>query len=352
MIDTLQLMLTDYDAGNAELELQPATVNTKTGELTGHFPLYVSNGSHVCGRKAFNNTGPCRVAIKAVPNAQTGGTQPMCTVALEVPKATGGSNYHPTDKQGTEDALRRIQQHLTEIGLKTNVMTAQPARVDMFNNVIADEPYSCYAPVLRLLSGSRMEQRGYENGFLWENGRQQVCAYDKLQKMVRDKLSIDGLPRNTIRFEMRLLNSSKVRDTLSVKSARELLDHYDELARAYHQTMKKQLFAHSVRDVDAMFASDMKAEMAWFQENAGRNWLDEWVKSCGWQFITQHTNMETVLGVVAELEPDRPKLSRIRKKMNKTRFDTEAMRCIGPSRRTTGQLYEEMREKVLSHKAA
>jgi hypothetical protein len=348
MIDTLQLVLHDYDASDADLELQPATVNVKSGTMNGNFPLYKSGARMIEGRKAFNNDGPCRVTIKAIPSRDEIGMQPLCTVALEVPKVAGQSNYHPTDERGTEAALQRVQEHLTAIGLKANILDAQPSRVDAFRNVVALEPYSCYAPVLRLLRGSRMEQRGYENGHLWENGVQQVCAYDKIQKMIRDKLSVAGLPANTIRFEMRLLKSQKVRDTLSVTSARELLEKYEALVLAYERTMKKQLFSHSVRDVDAMFASDMEAEMAWFQENTGRNWLDEWVKACGWKFITQHTNMETVLDVVAQLEPDRMKLSRVRKKMDKTRFDVEALRCIGTSKRTTGQLYEEMREKVFS----
>jgi hypothetical protein len=149
-----------------------------------------------------------------------------------------------------------------------------------------------------------------------------------------------------------LLKSQKVRDTLSIISARELLEHYDDVTRVYQETMEKQLFSYAVRDVDAMFHSDMKAEMAWFQETMGRNWLDQWVKACGWKFITQHTTLETVLGVVGELESDRMKLSRVRQGMKKARFDVEALRCVGPSTRTTGQLYSEMREKVLNQKAA
>jgi hypothetical protein len=348
MIDTLQLVVEDYDASAADLELQPATINVKSGTMNGNFPLYKSGARMVEGRKAFNNEGPCRLTIKAIPARDERGMQPLCTVALEVPKVAADSNYHPTDAKGAEEALQRVQRHLSDIGFKCNLMDAQPSRLDAFRNAVMQEPYSCYAPVLHLLKGSRMEQRGYENGMLWENGVQQVCAYDKIQKMIRDKLAVAGLPSNTIRFEMRLLKSQKVRDTLSVASARELLEKYDALIEMYERTMKKQLFSYSVDAVDAMFASDMKSEMAWFQEAVGRNWLDTWIKACGWKFITQHTTLETVLQVVDELESDRNKMSRIRSKMNKTRFDLEALRCVGPSTRTTGQLYQEMQEKVFA----
>jgi hypothetical protein len=347
MIDTLQLLLHDYDASDADLELQPATVNVKTGTMNGNFPLYKSGARMVEGKRAFNNDGPCRVTIKAIPSRDERGIQPLCTVAMEVPKVAGCSNYHPTDKRGAEAALKIVQKHLSSIGLKTNVMDAQPARLDAFRNVVADEPYSCYAPVLGLLRGSRMEQRGYENGHLWENGVQQVCVYDKIQKLQRDKLPVEGLPSNSIRFEMRLLKSQKIRDTLEVNSARELLANYQGIAEAYERTMQKQLFSHSVDAVATMVASDIRAEMQWFQETHGRNWCDYWLKSIAWKFLSQHTTFQTVLDVLDELEADRMKMSRIRSKMDKTRFNAEALRCAGPSIRTTGQLYEEMREKVL-----
>jgi hypothetical protein len=173
-------------------------------------------------------------------------------------------------------------------------------------------------------------------------------VYDKIKKMQRDKLPVDGLPSNSIRFEMRLLHSQKVRDTLEVKSARELLESYDAIVQAYERTMKKQLFSYTVRDVDAMFASDMKAEVAWFQENAGRNYVAAWINSVGVKRLLEISDTETIMGVIAELEPDRPKMSRIAKMFDKSRFDVEALRCAGPSIRTTGQLYEEMREKVFT----
>ncbi len=349
MIDTLQLLLHDYDASDADLELQPATINLKTGTMNGNFPLYKSGARMVEGKRAFNNDGPCRVTIKAIQARDERGIQPLCTVSMEVPKVAGGSNYHPTDKRGAEAALAIVQKHLSDIGLKTNVMDAQPARLDAFRNVVADEPYSCYAPVLGLLRGSRMEKRGYENGHLWENGVQQVCVYDKIQKMQRDKLPVEGLPSNSIRFEMRLLKSQKVRDTLEVKTARELLESYDAIVQVYERTMKKQLFSHSVNAVEAMVASDLRAQVKWFQSTYGRNWEDYWLKACGVKYLTARATLESVLEVLDECGADKSKKSRMRSKMDKSRFDVEALRCIGPSKRTTGQLYEEMREKVFSH---
>jgi hypothetical protein len=352
MIDTLKLVLLDYDASDADLELQPATINVKTGTMNGNFPLYKSGERMIEGRRAFNNEGHIRTEIKVIPARDEQGIQPLCTLAMEIPRIAGCSNYHPTDKTGFGAVLATAQKHCSDIGLKTNIMDAQPARVDAFRNVVTDEPYSNYAPVLALLRGSRMENRGYENGHWWGNGVQQVCVYDKIQKMRRDKLPVDGLPWNSIRFEMRLLKSQKVRDMLEVKTARELLESYDGIAQAYERTMKKQLFSYTVRDVEAMVTSDIRAEVKWFQDTYGRNFEDYWLKACGLKYLTARTTLENVLAVLDELGADRSKKSRMRSKMDKSRFDVEALRCCGPSKRTTGQLYEEMREKVLNQSAA
>jgi rubrerythrin len=133
---------------------------------------------------------------------------------------------------------------------------------------------------------------------------------------------------------------------------RELLEHYDDVARVYQETMEKQLFSYSVRDVETMYASDIEAQIKYFQATAGRNYVAEWVTSRGWQDITKQSSMETVIAVIEKCEPDRKKLSRVKKSMRKSRFDSEALRSAGTSTRTTGQLYEEMREKVLNQHAA
>jgi hypothetical protein len=57
--------------------------------------------------------------------------------------------------------------------------------------------------------------------------------------------------------------------------------------------------------------------------------------------------METILGTVEKVFDCRMKKSRMKAQLTKMRYDTQAMRVLGPSKRTTGQLYQELREKVL-----
>ncbi len=347
MIDTMQLLLTEYDCKDAKLKLQPSPIDMATGAATANFPLWHNGTQMVEGAYAYHRQEHINVKLYPMPKPEGQGMGTICSIRFEVPKFAGDSNYHPTDRKGTQRAIRSAEKHLASIGIKTSLKTAQISRLDAFRNVVADEPYSCYQSVLGLLSGSRMKQRGYENGFLWENQQQQVCVYDKLRKMEHDKFSIAGLPRNSIRFEHRMLKSRKVRDALNFRSVADLLESYDSIASSYQQTMKKQLFRYEPAEVETIMASEIEAEMRWFKGKYGRESLSLYLKCYGLHSLLQKTEMETILGVVEKVYDSRLKKSRMKAELLKMRFDTQSMRVLGPSKRTTGQLYAELREKVL-----
>jgi hypothetical protein len=192
-----------------------------------------------------------------------------------------------------------------------------------------------------------MKQRGYENGFLWENKRQQVCVYDKLRKMEHDKLSIAGLPRNSIRFEHRMLESRKVRDVLSFRSVTDLLENYDTIKSTYQQTMKKQLFRYEPAEVETILASEIESDMRFFAAKENRESLSSYLKCYGLHCLLQRTTMETILCAMDNVYASRMQKSRMKSQLTKMRFEGQAMRAPGPSKRTTSQLYQELREKVL-----
>ncbi len=347
MIDTMQLLLTDYDASNAKLKLQPSPIDMATGAATASFPLWHNGSQMIEGAYAYHREEHINVKLYPMPKPGGQGMGTVCSIRFEVPKFAGDSNYHPADFKGTRRAIRSAEKHLAAIGIKTDIKTAQISRLDAFTNVVAQEPYSCYQPVLSLLSGSRMKQRGYENGFLWENQQQQVCVYDKLKKMEHDKFSIAGLPRNSIRFEHRMLKSRKVRDALNFRNVTDLLSSYDTIASTYRETMKKQLFRYEPADVEAILASEIEANMRWFKSQNERNWLSSYLRYYGLHSLLQKAEMETVLGVVEKIDDCRMRKSRMKADLTKMRFDTQSMHVLGPSKRTTSQLYQELREKVL-----
>jgi hypothetical protein len=319
----------------------------KTGAAKANFPLWHDGAKMVEGAYAYHRDEHFNVTIKPQPKPGGMGFGTACYVRFEVPKFAGGDNYHPVDHKGTKKALRDAEECLKAVGIATDLRTAQISRLDAFKNAVTAEPMSCYQGVLSLLSGRRMKQRGYENGFLWENGSQQLCAYDKLQKMRHDKLPTKGLPANSQRFEWRGLSSRKIRDALGFHNVGELLDDYNRVSEFYRETMQKHLFRYSVEDIEVLLASDIEREMLFFREHYGRDWLNSYLRVFGLHSLLQKATLETVLGVVDKVAENRMKKSRLKADLQRYRFQAESLTCFGDSKRTTGQLYEELKSKVL-----
>ncbi len=348
MIDTMQLLLSEYDASSANLEVQPSRYNTKTGEMPANFPLYHNGEEWVHGAYAFHRDEHFNVTLK--PNVYGRGSHQstFCLVRFEVPKFAGGNNFHAVDRTGTQDALKRAEKQLKDIGIQTDIETAHISRMDAFKNALVDEPYSCYVPLFGMAKASRMKKRGYENGYLLSNGQQELSFYDKIQKMVHDKLPIDGLPKNALRAELRLLSSRKVRESLGFKNVRGMFAEFDRIQTLYHDTMKQQLFKYCAADSKCMVASQLEAEWRFYQEQYDRNWLDMAFKHRGMKSFLDEIGMDTMLQVLDRLSDDKMKKSRMKAKLEETRFQSVSLDFAPNSSRSIGELYRELEHKLLA----
>jgi hypothetical protein len=348
MMDSIQVLLTDYEIKDAKMTLELASVDTETGEQKGNYALWREGDRQIEGKQAFHRDGHLNVQVRPDRNADGTGPKSFCVVRGEVPKFAGGNNFHPVDLAGTKDAFQQMEKWLRDVGIKTNIKTAKPCRMDAFVNVDADERYSCYEPVLSLLQGSRMKRRGYENGFLWENQSAEICAYDKRQHLLHKKESVIGLPRNPLRFEFRALKARKIRDAYGFNSVQDVLDGYDHIRAVYLQTMEKQLFKYSVPEMDVIFGSELESEMKSYKEKNGRNWHQKFWSDAGLYGALQKTNIETILDVIGNVEDNKSKKSRLKKELNKMRFASAALSLLPASSRTIGELYDELKEKLLA----
>ncbi len=342
-LDTLRVRLSDYEiAAHPSLTLEHSPTELATGAAGANYRLWKG----VEGRKAFHNAEHFNVTIK--PNNPTDPTSIGCFVQFAVPKLAAGDNYYPADRSTTGAALDLLERGLADIGIKTNPRNALLTRLDATRNVSIEEPYGCYRPVFAMLQGSRMVGRQYgETGSMWGNTQQQLAAYDKLQEMAIRKVSTVGLPL-TARLEVRYLNGRKIYDMLGMKTVREVLADFDAVETAYRDAMRKQLFRYDAPDVARLVASEIAADMRYFQQVKGREWLSWYLKAYGLHTLLNLADIETIKAVVSEVSGSRMKTSRIARELDSLRFQGESLRIVAGSRRTVGSLYDELQEKVLS----
>jgi hypothetical protein len=340
--------LTDYEIKGAQLQLKPATIDTASGQIHGEHLLWSDGDRQFQGSYAFHIDGHFNVQVK--PDRNATGTEPKsyCTARFEVPKFAGGHNYQPVDFYGTKDAFQRAEKMLKEVGIHTNIQTAKPCRMDSFGNVAADEPFSCYRGILGMLHGSRMKRRGYEDGFLWENQSAEICVYDKKHQLLHKKADVRGLPKHPIRFELRALQSRKVRSAYGFDTVADLLEGYDHIRVVYQQTMKKQLFRYSGPEIEVLGAHDLQTEFMLYADNYGRNWWQQYLGHRGLNDLLRVTNMDTIMGVWENMEQDKSKRSRMKKSLKEAQFSSEAIKPAWASKRTNIELYNELQEKLLA----
>lgn len=345
MIDTLKLSLTDYSvAPGADLDVQPSAFNAATGEARSNHPLWHDGSRYVTGSKAFHNGEDFNVTIKPLSPSEPQSIG--CFVQFSVPKVVDGSNYHPVDYKGTTEALRAVQKYLRDVGIKTNIKTASLSRVDVFRTVEADEPYQSYQPVLSMLQGQRMSKRDYGTTFLWANTQQEICVYDKLVEMQQRKARVDGLPENSIRFEHRMLKGKKVRDTLGMRSAGDLLAGYDHVQSVYRNVMHKQIFKRSVQEIEVVTANQIVHEMELFKGRGDRYWYQNWLQAKG--MISVMSNVDAVREAIKTVSDNRMMQSRAIKKLEVAQMDAAALKIVSPCDKTLGELYGELKSKVLA----
>ena len=349
-IDTLKLHLSDYDVSqNCKLTVQPAPFCCETGALKGNFLLF----ENVEGQKAYFNDDFLQVDLAPTYSGEIG-----CWVKLSVPKVYHkGSNYHSVGKLGTQAVLKVAEKKLEDIGIKTNINKSKVIRLDTFKNIQTEEPFPYYSPVLSHLEAKRQNKRDYGTTFLWHNTQQEICVYDKLHEMEYRKHDVSTLPKNTMRFEYRLLKGKKVNSVLGTDIISDIVSEYGSVKEAFEKAMSENIFRYNLEDFKVRSVDLHRRQLEAFVHLFNDRWLSNYIKYKS--SITE--DPEGLVKAVRELMLDMGKdkhtvrvaIYRLRKHLQEVeRIQTQVNSAMKPNNKKTNvTLYKEMRTKVLSNVA-
>lgn len=344
MLDTLRLTLDDFQVrDDADLEISFPTVNASTGVVAASYPLWRGRGGTVKGTKAFHNGE--RINITLQPMRENPGAQALCVVQFSVPKVATGGNYHAADANGTNEALNTVAKYLDTVGISTNLERAAISRLDAAKTEVMREPFAGYAPVLSRLQGKRVQRREYGTTFLWGNTQWETCAYDKIEEMRHAKLRTDGLALNSLRMELRALKSQKVKSLFGLRTVEELRDGLGHVRDVYRSQLEKQLFKAEVPEESLLSSSDFIEQLKAAQAASPR-WYEAWRNAQAMHHLAPQ--MDALKHAVRVVSPNRTTANRVIKQLEQAEREGMALKQVGPSRRTWGELYNELRDKVLS----
>jgi hypothetical protein len=224
---------------------------------------------------------------------------------------------------------------------------AELSRVDTFQNVLTEEPYTSYYSLFALLKARRAIQRGYGTTWLVHNTQQEFCVYDKLVELQARGEDISRLPANTMRFEHRLLNKAKTKAVYGFASVRQLVGSgYEEVRAKQVEQWRKSLFSYSPEEVVVLGARQLENDMRTFKARYGVRWFAMFLKAYGAYSLVEQAGAEVVKHALSNLEAERTKVWRAERVLEEAKRDIELLRQEPTSQKTLVTLYQELQSKV------
>jgi hypothetical protein len=339
MIDTLHLNLLDFEVkAGSDLELKNGNTNLATGVSTGNEVLWREAGREVKGAGAFYNGPDFNLSIAPIRGAV------YAIATFSAPKLANGSNYAPADAATLQTALDKLQSDLTSIGVHTNVQGARVARLDATKNVLSDEGFESYYPILKALPCKLADKWDYGTSLLLKNTQQELGVYDKIAEMVAKKHNVDKLPK-TLRFEQRFKTSAKVKSYLGMTCISEVVANLDHIADRYKDSMRSNLFKLDVFEYEVTTTQQFVSEL-----NALKHLhvspIQSYLMLRGYQAVAN--SEDAFLAAIAEVYDNRMSVSRAKKKLHALKMETMSLEPAQRGRKTSSNLYEELKTKVLS----
>jgi len=343
MLDTLKVYTDDFVIrDDAEIVIMPSVINYKTGETDNKKLFQRSSGQWVKGSKAFLNADNFNLTIK--PNNLTDSS--YIWVSLSVPKFLTGDNFYPLDDNDAKGLPSGLETELKNRGIGLNADNLKISRLDTFQNVYASETFNDYIPVFQLLRAKRQNRRDYGSTFLWENSYRELCIYDKLTEVQNRGYQVEGYPKNTIRFEYRLLKSKSVNNALKFKTVNKLFGNLDSVRKVYQDAMRYHLFDLETSEVKQLVSSELRTVVKHYLENGGRYWLSNMLKDYGAYSIARLSSVDMFGSIVEELSGNRMTAYRAKKYVRECQNQV-AMLEVLECGKTIDELYRELKSKVL-----
>ena len=372
MIDTLKLRLDDYSISpGSALKIQPAAYSEESGEVDRE--IEIAPGLR-CAKAYLNREWHLTIQPKIRGGAPRGSLpEAMAHIQFSIPKLSSPdlSNLSPVSESEARAVIDRVERELAQCGIRASLREAPISRVDLFRNIEAEENFSSYSPVFSLLTGSRLNRRELGSTFQWGNAQRQLITYDKREEIRARGAEVSGISDRLMRFEYRLLNSRKVQEAAGLKNCGALLDAFGDLPGLYRKAWGESVFKSDPKSAIQRFALEAigeamqifrareEARAAALRQRGIRAGSGQWIRSYlsafgGYQLVRSIGAVQVGRVYAAELvSGGLPEASarrmgnRLSRKMEAD-FSLLTMNTKNIDRGTFGDLYQEIREKVLS----
>jgi len=176
--------------------------------------------------------------------------------------------WHPYNLVSTQDkqyhdAFKVIQDECRQIGLKFNIESCHPSRIDIAKNVEMKYLLSVYEPAYKLLKGQRMKNKMlYDGGYLIKSTQNQIAFYDKRFELRAHNVTAEMNERNLLRGEMRLLSTKSVGKKLNISTIQNFNDLSAlEVDDIYKTFLNKRIFSKQYESTQLVIDFNKESEI-------------------------------------------------------------------------------------------
>jgi hypothetical protein len=110
--------------------------------------------------------------------------------------------------------------------------------------------------------------------------------------------------------------------------------------------MRQALFSRAPKEIQLMTINSVKEEIHAFIARGDRYWFQSWINATAYQRGIPDYN--AVVQAIHEVAPNRMAARRNILKLQQARLDSDRLVVIAPCKRSIGELYDELKNKVLS----
>jgi len=173
-------------------------------------------------------------------------------------------HYHESDLTCNPDLIENTFKNITNDLIQNKDFDFNPndmklSRIDITKQHYMKQPTSVYLNIINGFRQSRRYQKGeYEGGTLIKNRQAELCIYDKGKhlQMLQGMRNIQ--PTNFLRIEARIMNSTKIKNTLPFNTIEGLLNNTHQLPDLYKKQLNTILPYKEININDIEYSSQLE----------------------------------------------------------------------------------------------
>jgi hypothetical protein len=219
------------------------------------------DGTFVTGEYAYFDYYGLHFEVKPLKRGWIDGDNVGAIVRFSLPGIYGHrDNSWPLNKRVAIAMIDAVRDKLADMGVTLDFRSGKITRCDLNRNVVLDEPFYHYQPMLNALDVPRTQKRdhnGTGTGIERTNNSQGVLVYDKIVRMQREGLRTNHLPPHLARVEWQIKKARNVSKRWHINTVQDLVDHWEDLPSLYLAN-QSQLFRY---DVEALQSPQPRASL-------------------------------------------------------------------------------------------